>query len=594
MEWGAGRASGASGISPRAHLKRPRHHRRRCRADQRADGVLELSDNDDDEEDEEGSDSESDSDSEDSGYEAIRDRHPGAFSPALPLFVRRRGLIVVGSTSWTPDDDYSILIEALHRLDFRLCQQEQQQQHAGLYGPSPLMPSSASSSAAAAREAEGHSPVRSPTLLHQTSGRFLSPGGGGGAGRTPFFSHRRPRPLDVWVLITGKGPGRARFEAQIKAAGLSSHVVVSTVYLQSYLQYSITLGAADVGLCLHQSSSGLDLPMKAVDMLGAGLPVIALDYEAIPELLGERLPATIGTLGCPPQSVSPHKDKITGSSRESYHHHHHHHHHQSRQTPPVVSLSALFTDSNSEVAAGMMEGEVITTPKRGHGVGLSSDMATQSLLLEPTPLSAPNDTVPSTLFDSLKAYTYGWTFQTSRDLEELLAAFIGYHNESYWQASETVPTAATGFARLSSFHSSLPTSPTSQPSSSGAAAQPFLRPPPPPLARFPFGSSQNYLLSGVMDPYPPGSSSSPLPGGDLSAGGLPRMLMEVRQRVCERRARGQEQKKREDGMPSLTCDAHPPTAAATSSSFHERQAHHAATWEDQWNAVVDPILKELL
>ena len=91
--------------------------------------------------------------------------------------------------------------------------------------------------------------------------------------------------VPVLVLITGHGPRRAAFEARTARLALG-HVHVRTAWLPAP-EYRRVLGAADLGLCLHRSSSGLDLPMKVSDMIGAGLPVLALDYGAC---LRERLP----------------------------------------------------------------------------------------------------------------------------------------------------------------------------------------------------------------------------------------------------------------------------------------------------------------
>jgi beta-1,4-mannosyltransferase len=85
----------------------------------------------------------------------------------------------------------------------------------------------------------------------------------------------RPFP-DVLVLLTGRGALRARFEAGAAALpGRRLHV--RTLWLEPD-DYPRVLAAADLGLCLHRSASGLDLPMKIADLQGAGLPVCALDY----------------------------------------------------------------------------------------------------------------------------------------------------------------------------------------------------------------------------------------------------------------------------------------------------------------------------
>jgi beta-1,4-mannosyltransferase len=62
------------------------------------------------------------------------------------------------------------------------------------------------------------------------------------------------------VLVTGKGPLKEQFETKIAAAGMK-RVSVKTVWLRAE-DYPVLLGAADLGVCLHYSSSGLDLPMK--------------------------------------------------------------------------------------------------------------------------------------------------------------------------------------------------------------------------------------------------------------------------------------------------------------------------------------------
>jgi beta-1,4-mannosyltransferase len=81
------------------------------------------------------------------------------------------------------------------------------------------------------------------------------------------------------LLVTGRGPRRATYEARF--ADLSTdRLRVFTTWLESD-DYHRILRAADLGLCLHRSASGVDLPMKIADMFGARVPVIALDYGPV-------------------------------------------------------------------------------------------------------------------------------------------------------------------------------------------------------------------------------------------------------------------------------------------------------------------------
>ncbi|KKA30630.1 hypothetical protein TD95_000838 [Thielaviopsis punctulata] len=95
---------------------------------------------------------------------------------------------------------------------------------------------------------------------------------------------------EIVVIVTGKGLQKAGFESLIKqlaAAGRLEKVTIMTAWL-STRDYAGLLSCADLGVCLHKSSSGVDLPMKVVDMFGAGIPVAAYSaYESFSELVKE-------------------------------------------------------------------------------------------------------------------------------------------------------------------------------------------------------------------------------------------------------------------------------------------------------------------
>ncbi|XP_039031886.1 UDP-glycosyltransferase TURAN-like isoform X3 [Hibiscus syriacus] len=147
-----------------------------------------------------------------------------------------RPALVVSSTSWTPDEDFGILLEAAVMYDRRV-----------------------------AALLDENDSIDEGVLWKEIS-----------RGKQYLY----PRLL---FIITGKGPEKGKYEEKIKRLNLK-RVAFRTMWLSAE-DYPLLLGSADLGVCLHTSSSGLDLPMKVVDMFGCGLPVCAVSYSCIEELV---------------------------------------------------------------------------------------------------------------------------------------------------------------------------------------------------------------------------------------------------------------------------------------------------------------------
>jgi beta-1,4-mannosyltransferase len=160
----------------------------------------------------------------------LKDTLPSSPSPSTtpptPRWRRGRPALAVSGTSWTPDEDFGLLLSAASKYDRAL-------------GAAPA-----------------NIAARYPSVL--------------------------------LIAVTGRGPQREAYLKLAKTLRLK-RVAFSSAWLDDPRDYAKLLGCADFGLSLHSSSSGLDLPMKALDMFGAGLPVLAARYPCLAkELVVER------------------------------------------------------------------------------------------------------------------------------------------------------------------------------------------------------------------------------------------------------------------------------------------------------------------
>ncbi|CAI2369884.1 unnamed protein product [Moneuplotes crassus] len=133
----------------------------------------------------------------------------------------QRDLILFSSTSYTPDEDFNLVVQALISLNEK--------------------------------------------IINEKGEDYDGPG--------------------IHLVVTGKGPLKEQFEVEFEECNKNlKHVQIETMWLEIE-DYPKLVGSADLGVCLHYSSSGVDLPMKVVDMFSAQLGCLAINYQSISELV---------------------------------------------------------------------------------------------------------------------------------------------------------------------------------------------------------------------------------------------------------------------------------------------------------------------
>jgi beta-1,4-mannosyltransferase len=95
------------------------------------------------------------------------------------------------------------------------------------------------------------------------------------------------------MFVTGKGPMKEFYQDKISRLQLRN-ISIHTLWLTPS-DYPLLLACADLGVSLHTSTSGLDLPMKVLDLYGCETPVCAMGFKCLDELLQDKVTGRIFT-----------------------------------------------------------------------------------------------------------------------------------------------------------------------------------------------------------------------------------------------------------------------------------------------------------
>jgi beta-1,4-mannosyltransferase len=132
-----------------------------------------------------------------------------------------RAVVLLSSTSWTADEDFTLLTKALSNLDKSIAKRR------GSESP---------------RKKLNHAKRFSDQQVSDVCTRVV-------------------------VVITGKGPMKEQFmsdwnESQREGSPTKLNLITLVTVWLEIGDYPLMVGCADMGICLHTSSSGVDLPMK--------------------------------------------------------------------------------------------------------------------------------------------------------------------------------------------------------------------------------------------------------------------------------------------------------------------------------------------